>query len=97
MQIQDLGNFRRKHDIEVTYFPTVALYHCYIVDHEDNEMVRPDRVTKAPIDFVVLGTPKFGIGARAYQMGTDYWDPERGGCHKWQPPLNILMTRDITH
>ena len=36
------------------------VWHCHIIDHEDNEMMRPDQVV-----------PKAGA-VRTYQMGTDY-------------------------
>jgi FtsP/CotA-like multicopper oxidase with cupredoxin domain len=39
------------------------VWHCHIVDHEDNEMMRPDAVGANPL------IPK---AARPYQMGRDY-------------------------
>jgi spore coat protein A len=39
------------------------VWHCHIVDHEDNEMMRPDAVVANPL------IPK---AARPYQMGRDY-------------------------
>ena len=37
------------------------VWHCHIVDHEDNEMMRPDQVVS-----------KVPEAARTYQMGRDY-------------------------
>jgi spore coat protein A len=37
------------------------VWHCHIIDHEDNEMMRPDRVR-----------PMAGAGTREYMMGVDY-------------------------
>jgi hypothetical protein len=37
------------------------VWHCHIIDHEDNEMMRPDRVR-----------PRAGAGLREYIMGVDY-------------------------
>jgi spore coat protein A len=39
------------------------VWHCHIVDHEDNEMMRPD---------AVVANPKIPKAARPYQMGRDY-------------------------
>lgn len=39
------------------------VWHCHIIDHEDNEMMRPDAVVANPL------IPK---SARKYQMGRDY-------------------------
>jgi len=39
------------------------VWHCHIVDHKDNEMMRPDAVIAKPL------IPK---AARPYQMGRDY-------------------------
>jgi spore coat protein A, manganese oxidase len=39
------------------------VWHCHIIDHEDNEMMRPDAVVPNPL---------IPLAARAYQMGRDY-------------------------
>ncbi len=37
------------------------VWHCHIVDHEDNEMMRPDAVI-----------PRAGVGVREFRIGIDY-------------------------
>ena len=43
--------------------PWGYVWHCHIIDHEDNEMMRPD---------VLIVNPALPNGARTYIQGIDY-------------------------
>jgi len=55
--------FKRQDGTPYGFDPSLGpgyVWHCHIVDHEDNEMMRPDQVVAKPFVY------------RSYVMGRDY-------------------------